>query len=136
MIFENASDAIAIDGHLDRLLGAGPAAVAASDEAIDPALLRTVEVVQRILVRFHPSFRFEERLAARLRTQHGVQPGEAGGRVVPFPAPLGTSAPTMLERTERRSRGLIVGGAIASGVSIASIGAVLAWRRHSAERPA
>ena len=92
----------------------------------DPELAHAAEVLSRSLVRFHPSFRFEERLAARLRL--------AGfGRIVRLPAhvPLALDlAPsaTPLHATARVPRPVIVGGAIASGVSIAGA-AVVAWRR-------
>ncbi len=135
MIAEDASETIALDGHLDRLLGVATPVAAAPEALLDRAPLETADILQRVLIRFHPSFRFEERLAARLRAEHGVGPGGMRARVIPFRG--GTYARAVpADPLERRSRGLLVGGAIASGVSIASIGAVLAWRRHSAERPA
>ena len=114
--------AIQTDVYLDQLLGgAGPRR---ADDDLDPSLRRTAEVLQRSLARFHPSFRFEERLAGRLRAEAGGQPIELG-RVIAFrrTAPPAESA----VHSENRGRGLIVGSAIASGVSIA--GALLVWRR-------
>lgn len=90
-------------------------------------------LLERTLVRFHPSFRFEEALARRLRESAG--PGglrggaEAGtergsiGQLVPLP-----HGPGLVAAADGRARGLLVGGAIASGVSLAGA-ALLAWRR-------
>jgi hypothetical protein len=135
MIGENASGTLAIDGHLDGLLGVASPGTGAPEAVMDTGLVETADILQRMLLRFHPSFRFEERLAARLRAEHGAGPPVIRGRVIPFRAAIHVRA-IPVDPLERRSRGLLVGGAIASGVSIASIGAVLAWRRHSAERPA
>ncbi|MEA2621155.1 MAG: hypothetical protein QOH61_65 [Chloroflexota bacterium] len=121
--------AFQVDAYLDQLLGAGaprPRDLATDDE-LDAELERTVGLVHRALARFHPSFAFEERLAVRLR---GDADAPFAGdvldfRVVPFAAP--TAA-------ERRARGLLVGGAIASGVSIASVslaGAAILVRRRA-----
>ena len=145
----------------------------------DPELAHAAEVLSRSLVRFHPSFRFEERVAARLRLAgfgpmagdsrlaarlrlagFGPMAGDArlagdegpagdeglvaaarrfarGGnglpalaRVpaqVPLALDLATSDPA-LHAGGRVPRPVIVGGAIASGVSIAGA-AVVAWRR-------
>ena len=121
----------------------------------DPELAHAAEVLSRSLVRFHPSFRFEERVAARLRLA-GFGPMAGDPRLpgdeglvaaarrfarggyglpalnrVPVQLPpafdLATSA-TPLHAAARVPRPVIVGGAIASGVSIAGA-AVVAWRR-------
>jgi hypothetical protein len=124
---------IQVDAYLDRLLAQvrhAPSGVPA-DPDLDPAVVAVASLLRSRLVRFHPSFRFEERLAARLRTDAGVRPSQdqadAHGELVAFPGSF--EAPG---GTERRGRGLLVGGAIASGVvSIASLAgaALLAWRR-------
>jgi hypothetical protein len=89
----------------------------------DPELAHAADVLSRSLVRFHPSFRFEERLAARLRLA-GFGPMTAR---VPLAVGLATPAPP-LHVAGRVPRPVLVGGAIASGVSIAGA-AVVAWRR-------
>ncbi|HEX5465645.1 MAG TPA: hypothetical protein VFW92_03110 [Candidatus Limnocylindrales bacterium] len=75
-------------------------------------------------VRFHPSPYVEERLAERLaRAAAGPEAGPAEPRLLAFPGvtlPLEAHGP---------NRNLIVGGAIASGVSLAGA-AYLAWRRR------
>ena len=105
------------------------------DLAGDPELVHAADVLARALVRFHPSFRFEEQLASRLRDAPvGSAPPR---RIIPFPAlPLsGGSMPFALDLAPaavgqamgRVPRPVLVGGAIASGVSIAGA-AVVAWR--------
>ncbi len=114
--------AIQTDIYLDWLLG-GTIPRDARDEPT-AELRRTAEVLQRSLVRFHPSFRFEERLADRLRAEATGQPRQLGS-VIPF---QGAAPPASSDvHADGRGRGLIVGGAIASGVSIA--GALFVWRR-------
>ena len=110
------------------------------DLAGDPELIHAADVLARALVRFHPSFRFEERLAARLREDGFPQPR----RIVPFPAlPVaGGSMPFALDLAPaavgqamgRLPRPVLVGGAIASGVSIAGA-AVVAWRIAALRHP-
>ena len=130
-------------------------------ELHDPELTHAAEVLSRSLVRFHPSFRFEERVAARLRRAGygpvagdgrlagrgpmaddegpaGAAPRFAGGGGtlpgigrVPARVPLalglaGSISP--VHAAGRVPRPVMVGGAIASGVSIAGV-AVVAWRR-------
>ncbi len=92
----------------------------------DPELAHAAEVLSRSLVRFHPSFRFEERVAARLRLA-GLGPMERLPAQVPLGLDLATSGPP-LPAAGRVPRPVNVGGAIASGVSIAGA-AVVAWRR-------
>ena len=139
-------EAIQTDVYLDRLLASRwdpppPVAVGDAEDPVEAELRDTAELLRRTLVRFHPSFRFEEALGARLRAEGGT-PRSTGGRVIAFPGRAAT-----LEEAEatlpvdRRGRGLLVGGAIASGVSIASIAGVVLWRRtrttpgiHLAER--
>jgi hypothetical protein len=108
----------------------------------DPELAHAAEVLSRSLVRFHPSFRFEERLAARLRGE--VRPRlvaddphapvadlapQVEVAVLPMPVALELSAPAPLGRAVGRvPLPVLVGGAIASGMSVAGA-AVVAWRR-------
>ncbi len=87
-------DALVADRYLDALLDAVErrAADTPADAALDPDLREAARVLRRTLVRVHPSFRFEERLAGRLADLAAAQSGAAlaeavaGGRVIPFPA--------------------------------------------------
>ena len=65
-----AIDALVADRYLDGLLAAGDrrADDAPADASLDPELRHAALVLRRSLVRLHPSFRFEERLADRLAT--------------------------------------------------------------------
>lgn len=133
-------EAAALDGFLDDLLAGRPGGptpiVLDQDPGVDPQLAHAARAVVAALARFHPSFRFEERLAARLRadgqgTDVGVTPDRvAAGTVIPF-APLGGRP----RSRSRRVNGALIGGAISAGVSIASIaaGAIVARRRSRSE---
>lgn len=89
-----ATDALLTDLYLDALLaGAVLDAAAAgasdlSDNGLDPAARRAADRLRRDLVRVHPSFRFEERLATRLAEAAVAMrlPVAAGedGRIVAF----------------------------------------------------
>lgn len=126
-------EALQSDAYLDYLLashGQAPRAVPAAELALlDPELKQAADVLERALVRFHPSFRFEESLAARLQAAADALalPAAAGGQAIPFPRH--PTAPPVDAR-EPWNLGLLVGGAIASGVSIAGAAAWLAWRRR------
>ena len=92
-------DALVADRYLDALLSAGDrrADDAPADAALAPDLRHAARVLRRSLVRVHPSFRFEERLAARLADLAAAQTGSAlaatgGGTVIQFPAPSAPSA--------------------------------------------
>jgi hypothetical protein len=89
-------DALQTDRYLDALLSAAErrADDVPADAAIDPTLRLAARRLRDELVRTHPSFRFEERLARRLAdaalrmrlaTAAG---GEAEATVIPFPARL------------------------------------------------
>ena len=138
-----------VDSYLDELLATRSRYVAAVDEA-SAELAHAAAVVRDALIRFHPSVRFEEELAARLRavaagTARAATivrlPGSvtslavAGAVAGPSPTsrptdptgppPVGAAAPP----SAPAERGwVLVGGAIASGVSLAA-GVLLARRR-------
>ena len=125
--------AIVTDAYIDLLLDASATRDASSSQVtsahrrpLAPELREAIDLLQSGLPRFHPSFHFEERLAARLRagTTNAVV-ATADGEVIrlDIPAPHGVA---------RRvgPRALLGGAAIASGMSVA---AVYAWR-HAARR--
>ncbi len=113
--------------------------------ALDGGLVATARLLRRSLPRLHPSFGFEEHLAARLAAARRMELAPAGpgssvaaASAVPTPirpelaegSPDGAAAD--VETQERRRRNLVAGGAIASGVSIAlpiAGAALVAWRR-------
>jgi hypothetical protein len=113
--------ALATDAYIDLLLD-GPeraAATPAHARRLDAQLSATIDLLAGGLPRFHPSFSFEERLAARLRRAGAP----AAGELVRLPPPVGLT----VARLDRR---VIIGGAAiaASGVSMAAV-AWLAGRR-------
>ncbi len=150
-------DALVADRYLDALLAAADrrAADTPADPSLDPDVRDAARVLRGALVRVHPSFRFEERLAARLASLAAAQAGRgelaAGGTVLPFPG-----SPALDEDLDAILRGvldpasfdaagdpepdmapdrrpLIVTGAITSAaLSLAGV-AWVAWR---ASRPA
>ena len=180
--------ALIADAYIEALLASGRGAASRDSGSIaqfDTDTVRAVDALTDGLVRYHPSFRFEERLAARLREAArgrfaagtswvpgeppvllrtdttGVATGEVAGAVRPggvagsatvigpFALPdlgralpdLGRALPDLgrampdigrevgraVERVERVPIPVLVGGAIASGVSIAGA-AIVAWR--------
>ena len=147
-------DGIQLDTYIDRLLAgpdAGPAAVEALPD-VEDGMAQTATRLRAELVRFHPSFRFEERLSRRLFEVADAQwRGVAGARhqllrpvalvAAPGAAGSGVSGASAIVGGGRagqddRHRGLLVGGAIASGViasgvSLAGAG-IVAWRRTRA----
>jgi hypothetical protein len=126
-------------------LGTG---VAIASDRLDPAIRAASDRLRHDLVRVHPSFRFEERLATRL-AEAAVQmriPTAVGGEghVVPFrvPAPRSTADPagvdvlgvddllgdpTSLDRRDL-ARPLLIGGALTSAALSLAGAALVAWR--------
>ncbi|MEO5965058.1 MAG: hypothetical protein ABIR11_06300 [Candidatus Limnocylindrales bacterium] len=159
-MLEHEVEALVADRYLDALLAAVErhALDAPADVGLDPHLREAARALRRSLVRVHPSFRFEERLAGRLAALAAAQSTPAlasasRGRLIEFPAapasldadPLlgailrGDLDPTDADAIERAARApgarrpLIVGGAITSAaLSIVGV-AYVAWR---ASRPA
>jgi hypothetical protein len=108
---------------------AGSPSLAQAEDAPGPDadLVAAASLLARGLTRFHPSFRFEEQLADRLRAAaRGGDLGEPA--MLAFPA---SAAPGLTVGPDGRRGGKVfVGGAIASGVSLAGAAAILAWRAH------
>jgi len=150
-------DALVTDQYLDALLAAGDCRADAVEPDAD--LRRAGEVVRSALVRVHPSFRFEERLASRLaalaasgETRLAAAGATRSGGLIPFPGlavastddPLldavldGRLDPTDADAVARAAglrspaRPLIVGGAITSA-AISLVG--VAWVAWRAARP-
>lgn len=147
-------EALVTDRYLEGLLAAAErrAADAPSDAALDPALRAAALRLRDELVRVHPSFRFEERLARRLAAAAaGMRlAATAGGdaALVPFPpAFLGDPAlagelaepelaalvglppaPGEPARQAGVPRPLLVGGAVTSAALSLAGAAFVAWR--------
>jgi len=147
------AEALVTDRYLESLFVAHErrAYDAPTDPQLDPAVRRTALRLSTDLVRVHPSFRFEERLAARLaeagrRTSLSVAAG-AEGALVTLPLVLGghddaiegaadgrgreaaaTDPQAVVPGPQSLPRPLIIGGALTSA-AISLAGAVLvAWR--------
>jgi hypothetical protein len=136
-------EALLTDRYLERVLAratGGPSS-GPVDPLLDPVLRDATDQLRRDLVRVHPSFRFEERLASRLAdAAAGMRmPAAVGaeGGIVQIGA-LGGS----LDRDDnaylfdddeldRRdlSRPLLIGGALTSAAISLAGAAWVAWRR-------
>lgn len=124
--------ALELDRAIDTILRGQAGPVPAGDEG---ELMATARLLRDALPRLHPRFGFEEHVAARLAA--AVRP-PAEPRLDPEPTPLRPSllVPAAVETEatatpaagEHRRRGLVAGGAIASGVSLAGA-AIVVWRR-------
>ena len=144
--------ALITDRYLDSLLTLAPARDGEPIPDPDASLGAAVRAISRRLAtdlpRFHPSFRFEERLALRLAqvaaslrmpmaaggegqlsaAAAGSAPRSAAIRRIPLAAVSGPRAAD--DDADRDSRPLLIGGAVAaSAISLA--GAWLAWRRRT-----
>ena len=129
MLPDTDDAAIQADAYIDALL-TGHRRVPVSMPETDAPLAHqagvrdAIRLLERGLPRFHPSFLFEEWLAAQLHRKAAGDDAQAHGPVLPIAVirrPLTPSGRV----PDRR---LLVGGAIASGVSIAGA-AMFAWRR-------
>jgi hypothetical protein len=136
-------EALITDRYLDSLLAVQPRPdVLLGDPAseVGAAVRAISRRLSTDLPRFHPSFRFEERLALRLAEVAAsmrlpIAAGAGGGAtVVPFRGnPAATPDPlAVIEHEGDRGPGrpIVIGGAVAaSALSLA--GAWLAWRRRT-----
>jgi hypothetical protein len=133
MPWQDEESAIQSDAYIDALL-ARPRRLSLDATPDNDAGARRAAILLSELPRYHPSFAFEEALAARLRQLvEGTQlTGDRLAEVIPFPGSLrGSIRPAALGSMPAIDRRLLVGGAIASGVSVA---ALVAWWQ-SARRP-
>ena len=134
-------EALVTDRYLERLLLAeeGNAKDTPADPALDPAIRSAARRLSADLVRVHPSFRFEERLAARIaeaaaRMRLSTAVGGEGDVIpVSFPALQEDAG----DRDEQPTadpgpsfpRPLIIGGALTSAALSLAGAAYVAWRR-------
>jgi hypothetical protein len=115
-------EALVVDRYLDSLLAREP-----RDPTDVPTELRaTAELLSTGLPRYHPSFRFEEALAARLAAAAAGQ--EATGAVIDLPAPV--PSPMTVDGRSGQVRPVVIGGVLTSAaISLAGAAAWVAWRR-------
>jgi hypothetical protein len=140
-------EALRTDRYLEALLAAAErhTAEVPSDTDLDPAVRAAARMLARELVRFHPSFRFEERLAARLgRAAQDMQlASAAGGESMPVPlVPIAAGDPGFDPLEDpitgaapddpRAIRPLLIGGALTSAALSLAGAAWVAWRRSQA----
>lgn len=140
MLGHDEGPALQTDAYIDALLGrhAGLPVVVPTDEMLPPkGMRRAIELLERAMPRVHPSFLFEERLAAQVRAAAKADDQLPPlGELVVLPIPdgqaiaLGAGGGTAGVMDRR----LLVGGAIASGFSLAGAAAMLAWRRSRSRR--
>ena len=133
-------DALATDRYIDTLLAAHARGADRAPVAIEPssAFRRTADRLARDLPRLHPSFRFEEALAARLADvaarMHLPAAAGAEGQIVPLPAgDLPMDLPgdeSEGARTGYGRRPLIIGGALTSAALSLAGAAIVAWRMN------
>ncbi len=133
-------DALVTDRYLDSLLASRDLAPAAG-AGLAQGVRMAAERLTRDLPRFHPSFRFEERLAAWLAEAAAAMrlPAAVGAegevRAVPFAPPEMPAGfdPLIDERDDGEpvtlSRPLLLGGAVAASALSLAGAAFVAWRR-------
>ena len=133
-------EALVTDRYLEALLAAHARGADRGPTAQDPdeAVRRTADRLARDLPRFHPSFLFEEALAARL-ANHALRlrlPTAAGAEGLVVPLPVGDPLPDLGEDEAPPGYGrrpLIIGGALTSAALSLAGAAYVAWRLN---RPA
>jgi hypothetical protein len=148
-------EALLTDRYLERVLAraTGGPSNGPVDSMLNPVLRDTADRLRRDLVRVHPSFRFEERLASRLAEAAAAlrMPAAVGaeGGVVQIgvlgrgsrqsddsddgDASAGLFDDPELDRREL-SRPLLIGGALTSAAISLAGAAWVAWRTRPARR--
>ena len=133
-------EALVTDRYLEALLAAHARGADRGPTVEDPdeAVRRTADRLARDLPRFHPSFLFEEALAARL-ANHALRlrlHAAAGAEELVVPLPLGDPLTGLREHDAQPGSGrrpLIIGGALTSAALSLAGAAYVAWRLN---RPA
>ncbi len=143
------ADALLTDGYLESLLAADDrrAADAPADASLDRSVRDAATRLRRNLIRVHPSFRFEERLAGRLSDvarSMRLAPAAGGGAATVAIRQVDRDQgdfdpladPSDSDDTTARSRPLLIGGALTSAALSIAGAAFVAWRRtHPARSP-
>jgi len=116
-------EAFIVDRYLESLLARRPT----DPDGVPINLLDTARRLAAGLPRYHPSFRFEEALAARLAA---VATGSRGGALVAWPRTAG--GPMAIDdvgREHTRARPVVIGGVLTSAALSLAGAAFVAWRR-------
>jgi hypothetical protein len=135
-------EALLVDRYLESILLARELGnrLAVHDASLDPELRDASAWLTAGLIRVHPSFRFEERLARRLADLGSTMrlPAAAGGEtssppptIAFLPADLLDPARDSDDQTDpfgRRARPLLIGGALTSAAVSLAGAAFVAWR--------
>jgi hypothetical protein len=112
-------EALVVDRYLESLLSREPL-----DQRDIPAdLLATARQLASSVRRYHPSFRFEEDLAARLAAMASAHTG----RLIEFPV-VATRALVAGDERAAAVRPVVIGGVTSAALAIAGA-AYVAWRR-------
>jgi len=131
-------EALRTDRYLEALLGGVPTAIDAG--TTDGGVAVAAAHLTSGLVRVHPSFRFEDRLASRLADLAAAMrlPVAAGGEgavapsILPFPldpeVDPADPSPAADGPVEPRRRPVLIGGAVASAALSIAGAAYVAWR--------
>lgn len=120
-------EALVVDRYLESLLARQPM----DPDGISPELAMTARRLADSLPRYHPSFRFEEELAARLAAVAGRI---GSGEVIAFPG----SGPAIPRPGDRpfAGRPAVIGGVLTSAALSLAGAAFVAWRwRHAQVDP-
>jgi hypothetical protein len=122
-------EAFVVDRYLESLLARRPVAT----DGVPAELGATAHRLAAGLPRYHPSFRFEERLAAQLAAAASrIRAGE----LVELPVALGERAPDALPDRPVVGRPVVIGGVLTSAALSLAGAAFVAWRRsHPAAAP-
>ncbi len=118
-------EAFVVDRYLESLLARATIDVA----GVPPELEATALRLAGSLPRYHPSFRFEEALAARLAA---AADGRTGGELVALPGPA-LSWPDARPERPGLPRPVVIGGVLTSAALSLAGAAYVAWRRGRAD---
>lgn len=151
-------EALLVDRYLESILVARErgGTIAVHDARLDPHLRATSDWLTASLIRVHPSFRFEERLARRLADAAAALrlPG-ADGAEASLPRPLLTARAAAFEGAFQagdlldparpvedeadppafHARPLLIGGALTSAAVSLAGAAIVAWRLSRPAHP-
>jgi hypothetical protein len=141
-------EALLVDRYLESILVARErgTTVAVHDASLDSALRAASDWLTAGLIRIHPSFRFEERLARRLADVAAAMrlPAAAGGESSPPPT-IAFDPDDLLDPARdadddedpfvRRARPLLIGGALTSAAVSLAGAAIVAWRLSRPAHP-
>lgn len=121
---DGENEAFIVDRYLESLLARRPT----DTTDLPPELQATAAALAAGLPRYHPSFRFEEAVAARLAgtATPPLSPADAASELIPFPRVLVTTAP---DGRPIAIRPAVIGGVLTSAAISLAGAAYVAWRR-------